>query len=782
MYVERLLQIHVAAMAAVATLLLGMGQQSMALPLMVFVAAAVSVWLTDITGTIALNRLVANLAALGAGLLTLHDLGQLPPHVRILGLANLLVYLQVILLFQKKDARRYRLLAMLSLLQVVVSAVFNQGLWFGILLTCYLFLGLSTLLLIHLYGEVERFHAVRKVAAATANGRPQRRWPLAASPVVFSGATGGRHGVGWELFGRVGGMGISTLGVAAIIFIAVPRLGDNAWRGPQLEARRVVGYTDTITLGELGQIIESPQEVLRIRFLDAENDEPYRVTLPEVYLHGTLVNDYRAGTWRYSLQGHRHRFRPLTSGPGPPEHRLVRQRITIEPLERLEVFCVWPFYPTNGQHSLRFDAQRPRLLRQMSERAQRLTFELYTTAFRNGIQTILQPADTEPDLDPLLQFPGTEGPEGLPTVARLAEEWLAESQIPPEDLLGRLRHLEFRLRDSEAFQYSLDGPPRDPSIDPLEDFLTNNPRGHCEYFSTALTMMLRSQGIPAQMVIGFRTDEWNEPGRFFQVRQLHAHTWVEAYVAPEFIPKELWTDSPLDWSRGAWMRLEATPGGLDAEAAGIGPKLAVERFLDALGRFWSNYVLEMDEARQREDVYEPAGEWMSARVSDLADPEWWQATMAQLRQALDVRRWNVNQWFSWRGGLAAMAVCLVLVIAYRTLRLVIRAALRQYRARVAAARARQAIRVAFYRRFENLVGKTGLIRGPAETQEEFAAAAGRHLAERAEKPELAAIPSVVASAFYQVRFGHTPLDKTQQTAVREALDELESALSTGKRP
>ena len=41
--------------------------------------------------------------------------------------------------------------------------------------------------------------------------------------------------------------------------------------------------------------------------------------------------------------------------------------------------------------------------------------------------------------------------------------------------------------------------------------------------------MLRSQGIPARMVVGYKCDEYNPLGNFFQVRQLHAHTWVEAY-------------------------------------------------------------------------------------------------------------------------------------------------------------------------------------------------------------------------------------------------------------
>ncbi len=93
----------------------------------------------------------------------------------------------------------------------------------------------------------------------------------------------------------------------------------------------------------------------------------------------------------------------------------------------------------------------------------------------------------------------------------------------------------------EQFQYSLTGADRNPSIDPIEDFVTEHPQGHCEYFATALTLMLRSQGIPARMVCGFKCDQndWNSAGGYYQVRQLHAHTWVEAYLRPSQLPVKL---------------------------------------------------------------------------------------------------------------------------------------------------------------------------------------------------------------------------------------------------
>ena len=47
-----------------------------------------------------------------------------------------------------------------------------------------------------------------------------------------------------------------------------------------------------------------------------------------------------------------------------------------------------------------------------------------------------------------------------------------------------------------------------------------------------MTIMLRQLGIPARMVNGFRTGEYNRFGGSWTVRQYDAHSWVEAYYSP----------------------------------------------------------------------------------------------------------------------------------------------------------------------------------------------------------------------------------------------------------
>ena len=50
----------------------------------------------------------------------------------------------------------------------------------------------------------------------------------------------------------------------------------------------------------------------------------------------------------------------------------------------------------------------------------------------------------------------------------------------------------------------------DPKLDPVEDFLVNRKAGHCEYFASALALLLRSVDIRSRVVNGFKGGDWNE--------------------------------------------------------------------------------------------------------------------------------------------------------------------------------------------------------------------------------------------------------------------------------
>jgi hypothetical protein len=302
MLIERLLQINMATLAALGALLLGMGQRSEVPPLLVALAAAASVWLTDRRGWLRLGRGPANVLMLLAAAVSIGQVFPLRSELQAFDFAWFVIYLQIILLFQQKDERVYWLLIVLSLLEVIVATLFSQGAGFGVLLALYLLLGFSAMTLLLLYRQWERYRPKAAEAPAPQPAFAERgsmpRWPLAGRQFDFTVTPGG-HGQAAlcrSLFARLGRMGLHSLALALVLFFTVPRFGHVAWRGPMAKPRALVGFSEKVQLGSLGQIIESRDEVMRVGFTRYPTNTPHLVH-GEIYLHGAFLMNYQHGQW-----------------------------------------------------------------------------------------------------------------------------------------------------------------------------------------------------------------------------------------------------------------------------------------------------------------------------------------------------------------------------------------------------------------------------------------------------------------------------------------------------
>jgi transglutaminase-like putative cysteine protease len=794
MFVQRMLQISIATLTVLGPLLLGAGDRFPVLPLWVLVAAVTSLWVTDTVGWLRLNRTLTNVAAVAAVALSLSELSQFRGGGDILSIARLLAYLQVILLFQQKEFRTYWQLVVLSLLQVIVAAAFNQGASFGLLLVVYLFVAIVTLALFFLYrervlaegrdgekvrpaGDARPAPSPPPAATQPAPAGSPSRWPwIDQKPEFASSRRAMPSGLGREFWWRVLRITLGSMLLTALIFSAVPRLGSGAWYGTGLALQRMVGFSDVVTLGALGSVIENPQEVLTAEFRDPDTDEPYQVA-GGVYFRGAVLSFYSDGRWDTRGRA-RYPGGQIELGPLSPviSEGLVHQEITIQPMDREELFCVWPFVAIDEDERLHYDAYRQRLLRP-GDATTRFSYRLGTTAFRNHLQKPLVPVqDSFPPHD-LLAMPADYGSRDVPELIRVAGEWLDEAKIPEQDGYHRAIWLEHMFRDSGQFEYSLQGQPRQAGIDPVDDFVKNNRRGHCEYFATALALMLRSRGIPARVVVGFKTNEWNELGQFYQVRQLHAHTWVEAYLQPEQIPPEvLHADRPWQWMNGGWLRLDPTPAARDLGLEGGGSLWSrMDSYLSWLDYVWSSYVMDMDKPLQEEAIYNPLVTALRTVWNKLTDVEFWRSLLGALGDYFEnaLARLAGGRLMSWRGLLAATAVLAGATLLYSRLRRLLRR--RPDADPTHPSAARRHAQVEFYRRLESLLRRFGLVRTATQTQREFADSAAAAIYDSTGAAGLSGLPAEVVEAFYRVRFGGAALDKNQTEAVERALADLAEA-------
>lgn len=815
MYLERLLQINMATLAALGALLLGMGQRSVGPPLVVAMAAAISLWATDIGGWFQLGRRTANLLMLAAAAVSLRQLFPLTNELQTLNFAWFLICLQAILFFQPKDERKYWLLVMFSLLQVIVATLFSQGVWFGVLLTVYMMLGFSAMSLLLMYrewepqppretpqqkiselklaigqlvkprtaaaghGDVEGKPTVRMAAPTMRSGtcRPQAsegriRWPLRGQESDFTGQPGGddRAGIGGDLFGRLGRMALHTAVLTMVLFFAVPRLGQTTWRGVVGDPQTMVGYSDKVRLGELGEVVENPERVMQVRFFDRAHNNAQPIT-GEIYLQGAILMTYDEGQWQTGLPSWDVRTE-LLERPETMPADLVVQDIFIESLDHDELFYVAPLVPLKDTHEMSYDYSRQRLLRFEQLHARQFGYKLGTTAIVKGRQKPLTPSWHRDWIEHARQLPERDGVSTLPNLIALAKRWIDQSGLPESNLLGRARYLEQQLSTSTQFQYSLVPQPRDTDIDPIEDFVTKHSQGHCEYFATALTLMLRSQGIPARMVVGYKCDEWNAEGGYYQVRQLHAHTWVEAFLHYNEIPPDMLHGKDFwPWKKeGGWLRLDPTPGvaGTRRDASWFAP---IRGAMDRVESLWSKYVVELDYESQRDAIYGPIAQAAKAVFNAVTDAERWRAGVGWLAALLcldersGVTAWQTvlttvliagaalvcGVWLLWWGGRRLYALWTGNHLGRR--------------------RSRQA-EIEFYRRCEAILAQHGLVRQTSQTQQEFAEAAGAGLVSATGRQELQSLPRVVVDAFYCVRFGRQPLDNLQVERVEHALAEL----------
>ena len=150
------------------------------------------------------------------------------------------------------------------------------------------------------------------------------------------------------------------------------------------------------------------------------------------------------------------------------------------------------------------------------------------------------------------------GPRELRAAGTDYPIWIVDryTQLPP-DLPQRVRDLGARWTagygtaydKANAIEDNLRQMPYTTIIDPpafdadgVDHFLFILREGYSEYFASSMTVLLRSQGVPARLATGYTTGEKVEPESYL-VRDSNAHAWVEVY-----------------FPRYGWIGFEPTPG------------------------------------------------------------------------------------------------------------------------------------------------------------------------------------------------------------------------------
>ena len=330
-------------------------------------------------------------------------------------------------------------------------------------------------------------------------------------------------------------------------FIALPRTSHPLFDFLNRGEKAKTGFTDNVKLGGISGIQEDATAIFRAH-MDKVDDRL-------LYWRGIVLDYFDGASWTQSGEGSSGEYQLGITG------RKITQTLYLEPYENIYIFAL--------------DKPYSIALKDLKKHGD-LTFTTPKTIdrrIRYEAVSVMSDAITEENINKenYLQLPEDISPEIVKLVKEIASKAGSETQIP-------IAILNFLSRGN--YKYSLQNLPITKT--PLEDFLFKHKYGNCEYFASAMAVMLRAAGIPARLVGGYRGGYYNDMGKYYLVPQKNAHVWVEAYV------------------NNNWIRLDPTPAPLEGFVSQreLGMLFKIRLTIDLINYYWNIAVINYDFERQ----------------------------------------------------------------------------------------------------------------------------------------------------------------------------------------
>jgi len=659
----------------------------------------------------------------------------------ILSLAHFLLMVQMAKLLLPKSDRDCAQILLISLMNVAVAAIVTVNVFFAVTFVLYSGTAIWGLILLHFDREVgQARHVYLPGGADTA--RP-------ASSVNMREVLSSRFL--WTVVAVI----VVTWVFNGLIFLFSPRVPAGFIHvNPMGFLSRLTGYSDSVTLGEIGRILQNDTPVMHV-WMRTSQGKP--ITGPnQFYWRGSTYQHYDGRQWHRHAPGinpqHvlKHQMLPFERFPrsGLRNLRWIQQEITLEPIGTRTLFTPPGFAAIrcNGLRMIRDDLQDDTI---QADRVPN-TFTRYTTISAvtrdreltpRPLRRLHSPHDERRFLTEYLRVP----PEISRRVVDLAREIAPAGRYPTA--LEQARRVEAYLARNYAYTLDLDA---DPDVEPVEDFLFNRRKGHCEYFASSMVILLRALNIPSRLVSGFHGGQWSDVGEWYVVKQSDAHAWVEAYFGDD-----------------GWLRFDPTPSAARTQLAAGGAFGPMDRWIDYVRTTWINYVVQYDREQQSallertRRASRGLREAMGSTFSTIG------ALLKSILHVLtDAKRLTTLEGVLTLAGALGFSTTIVLTMRWLLIKLVrwMREALRRRRVR----RLGRA-HIAFYQELERTLTKKGFVRSSDTTPREFI----DQVAERMHGIRDAL--EELTDAFYRVRFGEGTLDPAQENRFRSVIESVRVA-------
>ncbi|HWN97864.1 MAG TPA: DUF3488 and transglutaminase-like domain-containing protein [Blastocatellia bacterium] len=686
---------------------------------------------------------------------------------RALALVHMTLFVSAAKLFQTKRDRDWVFLYLISFFQMLLAAGLTFNAIFVASLAAFLFFFMSTLAAF----EIRRTR--REVSQLDEEVTTRLKEPLRVKYGAKDEPRKRRRVRARYLLGASFVQLVIVATLTLPFFFLIPRLGSGSIARGFGDDDSITGFSDRVELGQVASIKKSQRVVMRVQ-LDRRPSRYLRwrgIALERYDGHAWSLYDPNSKRSSTEMQGATiggeraskdprfefvHVLVDRYSCPGSlPERRPVRepleQRFVREPLDTPTLFA----------------ALKPVTLRGAMAIIQQ---DIYTGALSadglkgRTVYSIISDLSLPTEQELRADSPAAS-PECIrrlytyvdkrkldPRISQLAHEITRNAPTPYDKAKAIEDYLKTRFR--YTLNITINGE------DPLAEFLFDVREGHCEYFATAMVVMLWTLDIPARIVNGFQMGEYNDLNNLYTVRDSDAHSWVEAYF-----PRNQ-----------AWIEFDPTPSsGINDYSQG-GFLSRFRKYMDAMEVFWLDYIVTLDSDEQASIMVDLQHRLLTLKDRALAYYVRVKLWVSELAGNLVLRRvWTVGALLKLSGAVVftmLAALGFYVWVAYRKQRklaptgygpwwrrLFILPTWRSKRFRKGDPRQSA---VLFYEQMLAVAKGGGLVKQPYQTPVEFATGSAM--------PEIQQITAL----YNRVRFGSSRLDESEVRRVSSLLASLKN--------
>ncbi|HKW31619.1 MAG TPA: DUF3488 and transglutaminase-like domain-containing protein [Candidatus Acidoferrum sp.] len=645
-----------------------------------------------------------------------------PLFALLLAVVHFLIVAMLVRFYSASTDRDALFLSMLSFAAILAAAILTVDTLFLTLFFLFLLCGISTFIGLEL-----RRGAAGAITPVSAHRETESKLNRSLSLASLSVAVG-------------------SILVGGLFFFFFPRFSAGYLGRVSFSPTLMTGFTEDVELGQIGEIKKSSAVVMRVETGKPIGYEWLRwrgiglTTFDGKRWSSNVVNPQRLGT---KADGWIHT--PETDQKQNTLGQTVNYTVYLEPVATNAIFVPGRVLSVQGNFSggatNSFAAMQRNYLVTDETDTLKVPFRNFAAIRYAGISRLpprdaarLRAAGTDYSSDIISTY--LQLPAGLDRrIPELARE-IARNAATPFD---RALRIEAYLRTRFAYTLNLSGK---PGQDPLSHFLFETRAGHCEYFASAMAIMLRTMGIPSREVNGFLRGEYNDLGGDYIVRASDAHSWVEVY-----------------FPGNGWQVFDPTPSSIEGGNSFL---TRLGMYIDWMQITWNEWVIGYDFAHQV----------TLAQNLQRGSSNWGESARAWFDQKQqEGKRW-LKSWQLEHGSLGyllpVVLVSLLLALRYSVPGEVIRRVRLFLRIRAAkSGRSDPQLASRLYAELMRVLARRGVLRSETQTPLEFAATV--------DSPQLAPAVQEFTQLYVHARFGGAPCDTTR---LGQLLEQVRTALRT----